>query len=195
MILATNNNDKTKQFKGLFAGYEIFSLKEKGIVIDIEENGKTFQENAIIKAKAIHELTGESVLADDSGICINELNDWPGVETHRFLGENATNEDRNNCILEKMKDLPREKRGCKIVCSLAFCDKKGNIYTTDGVLDRFIVETPRGDNKFGFDEIVEILPGLTAAELTTEEKNKISARSVATKKMKEILDNLDKNLI
>lgn len=195
MILATNNNDKLKQFKGLFEGYNLKSLKDKGIKIDIEETGKTFEENAIIKAKAIHELTGESVLADDSGICINELNDWPGVETHRFLGEDATNDERNSCILHKMKDFPREKRGCKIVCVLAFCDKNGKIYTVDGVLNRFIVEKPRGDNKFGFDEIVEIMPGITAAELSTEEKNKISARSVASTKMKKLLDSLDKNLI
>ena len=195
MILATNNNDKLKQFKGLFEGYNLKSLKDKGIKIAIEETGKTFEENAIIKAKAIHELTGESVLADDSGICINELNGWPGVETHRFLGEDATNDERNDHILKKMKDFPREKRGCKIVCVLAFCDKNGKIYTVDGTLDRYIVEKPRGNNKFGFDEIVEIMPGITAAELSTEEKNKISARSVASTKMKKLLDSLDKNLI
>lgn len=195
MILATNNSNKTKQFKMLFPELHLKSLKDLNIKIDINENGKTFEENAIIKAKAIYNLTGQSVLADDSGIAINELNGWPGVETHRIMDKNSTNDQRNAMILEKMKNIPQKKRGCKVICSLALCDKSGKVYTTSGILDRFIAFSPKGENKFGFDEIVEIMPGITLAELNDEEKNQTSARSIASKKMRHIIASFDSKLL
>lgn len=195
MIIASNNKNKILQLKEILPNYDLKSLKELGLDIDIEETGKTFEENSLIKAKTIYLKTHDSVIADDSGLCIKEFNDWPGVETHRFLGDNATNLDRNNYILNKMKDLDYKHRVCVSVCVITLIDKLGNEYVFRGELKGHISREIRGLNTFGYDDIFELDNGVNMAELTNEEKYNYSARAKALKKLKDfILNNPDVKL-
>ena len=118
---ATGNKHKKQELSQLFSPCEIIIPKDEGIIFDPDENGNSFVENTVIKAKALFDLVKAPVIADDSGLCITAFNDWPGVFTHRFLGENATKTDRNNAILDKMKDL-KEERDAKVVCNLVYYD-------------------------------------------------------------------------
>lgn len=189
MIIASNNKNKIQQFKEILPKYNLLSLKEYGINIDVEENGKTFEENSYIKAKAIFDLTKESVLSDDSGLCITNLNNWPGVETHRFLGENSTGRERNEYILNRMKNMEGSERDCVSVCVITLIDKVGNIYTFRGELNGVVSKDIRGLNTFGYDDIFELPTGETMAELTNEQKYKYSARAKALAKLKEFVDS------
>ena len=184
MIAATNNKGKLKEIKEILSDYDIYSLKEKNIDIDVVEDADTFYGNALKKAKEIYNLTKEPVIADDSGICITELNDFPGVETHRFLGTTATDEDRNLAIIKKANDTKTRK--AKVICILVYYDGNKTI-VGEGMLEGKIVTEPRGENGFGFDPIFELKTGKTLAELTSEEKNKLSARYLATLDLKEKL--------
>lgn len=188
MILATNNKGKLKEIKEIFDTYDIFSLKEKNIDIDVVEDADTFYGNAHKKAKEIYELTGEAVIADDSGICITALDDFPGVMTHRFLGEAATDEDRNNEMVRLTKDL--SDKSAKVICNLVYYDGENTI-VGEGILQGNIVDA-RGDFGFGFDPIFELEDGRTLAELLPEEKNKLSARYLAAIDLKEKLRTLKK---
>lgn len=182
MIFATNNKDKLKEIKELFNEYEIYSLKEKNIDIDILEDEDTFYGNALKKAKEIYELTREEVMADDSGLCISALNDFPGVLTHRFLGDNTTDEDRNIDLINRLNNI--SNRSAKVVCNLVYYDGE-NTVVGEGVLEGKITNKPRGQNGFGFDNIFELENGKTLAELNSDEKNKISARYLAAIDLKE----------
>ena len=177
MILATNNSGKLKEIKEILKDYEIYSLKEKGLEIDVLEDADTFYGNALKKAKTIYNLVKEPVIADDSGLCITALNDFPGVFTHRFLGENATNADRNSALIKMLSD-PTLNREAKVVCDLVYYDGN-NILVGEGILMGKIASFPRGENGFGFDAIFELENGKTLAELTSEEKNALSARYLA----------------
>ena len=186
MIFASNNKDKITQIKDIL-GENVVSLKEKNIVVDVEEDGQTFEDNAVKKAVEIHKLTGECVMADDSGLMIKYFDGWPGVHTHRFLGENASASERNECILSKMSNVDDELRDAKVVCVLALCDKEGKVFTARGEMKCKISHAQRGDNFFGFDSIVELSDGRTLAQLTNEEKEKFNARKLACIKMQEII--------
>ena len=189
MIIATNNKGKLREIKNILSDFDIVSLKEYGIEVDVIEDEDTFVGNAMKKAKEIYEISKEPIIADDSGLCIDIFDDWPGVLTHRFLGEEATDLDRNNAILEKMKDLKEEERNAKVVCNLVYYD--GNqIIIGEGVIKGKISLERRGSNGFGFDEIFELDNGKTLAELTPEEKNEISARALAAEDLKMKLKNI-----
>lgn len=190
MVLATNNKGKIKELKSIFD--EIFkdikSLNESGVNIEIEESEKTFYGNALKKAREIYNAIKEPVIADDSGLCINKLDGFPGVSTHRFLGENATDEEINNALIEKVKNL--QDKSAKVICTLVYYDGE-NTVVGNGVINGKITMSPRGANGFGFDPIFELENKKTLAELESNEKNKISARYLASKdlanKLKEIL--------
>lgn len=181
MIFATNNKGKLKELRSILNEYEIYSLKDKNIEIEIEENMETFKENAILKAKTIYKITNEPVIADDSGLCIEALNDFPGVRTARFLGDDATDEDKNNKLLEMTKEL--NNKSAKVICILAYYDGEREIIG-EGVIKGNISKEKRGKSGFGFDEIFELDNKKTLAELTDEEKNKVSARKLAAKDIK-----------
>lgn len=183
MIFATNNKEKLKEIRDILNSYQITSLKENNIDVDIEENGKTFYENALIKAKYIYELTKIPTIADDSGLCIDKYNDWPGVMTHRFLGDNKTDKERNIAIIDKMKDLSKDERKASVVCNLVYYDGV-NIIKGEGIIRGFISTELRGEFGFGFDPIFELPNGKTLAELTSNEKNKVSARALAAQYLK-----------
>lgn len=186
MILATNNKGKIKEVKEIFNEYQVFSLKDKNIDIDVIEDADSFYGNALKKAKEIYEIAKEPVIADDSGICIDILNDWPGVMTHRFLGEDASDSERNDELLNRMKEYSGDDRKAKVVCDIVYYDGN-NIIVSEGIVNGTIATQKRGGNGFGFDEIFELENGKTLAELSSEEKNKISARFKALCDMNEKL--------
>ena len=182
MIFASNNKGKLKQIKNLCKGkIDIVGLEESGINIEVEEDGNTFEENAVKKANAIYALTKKPVLADDSGLCINIFDGWPGVYTHRFL-PNSTPEQRNDFLIEKMQNVSEELRGAQHKCVLAYVDESGLTHIFEGVVNGKITHKKRGNNLFGFDPIFELPNGKTLAELTDDEKVKVNARSIAFNK-------------
>ena len=183
MILATNNKGKLEEIRKILNDYKIYSLKDKNINIDVKEDKDTFLENAKKKAEEIYKIAKEETIADDSGLCINCLNGFPGVMTHRFLGENATDRMRNEYLIN-------EDRSAQVVCVLVYYDGEKKI-VGEGILNGFISKECRGTNGFGFDEIFELPNGLTLAELTSDEKNNISARAMAAKDLKA---KMNKNL-
>lgn len=190
MVIATNNKGKIKELKSIFNELfdDIKSLNESGVKVEIEEDKDTFYGNALKKAKGIYDIVKEPVIADDSGLCIDKLDGFPGVLTHRFLGANATDEEINNALIDKVKNL--QDRSAKVVCTLVYYDGK-NIVVGDGIINGNITTTPKGNNGFGFDPIFELENKKTLAELESDEKNKVSARYLASidlaNKLKEIL--------
>lgn len=186
MILATNNKGKLNEIKRILSDYEIYSLKDMNIDIDIVEDQDSFFENAKKKAYEIYQLTKEGTIADDSGLCINILNGFPGVMTHRFLGENVTDEERNEYLINETSKY--SDRSAQVVCDLVYYDGKKFI-TGHGVLDGYISKERRGTNGFGFDEIFELPNGKTLAELSSNEKNNISARYLACVDLRNKLKN------
>lgn len=188
MIFASNNKGKIKEIKSIFIDEEIISLKEANVDIEVEEDADSFYGNALKKAKEIYEITNIPVIADDSGICIDALDGWPGVLTHRFAGEEATDEERNQIMVDKVSEKDNKK--AKVICNLVYYDGN-NILIGEGILTGNIV-SPRGTNGFGFDPIFELDTGKTLAELTSEEKNITSARYLAALDLNKKLIELKK---
>jgi XTP/dITP diphosphohydrolase len=185
IVIASGNNGKIKEAQEILKEYKIKSIKELGIKIDIEEDQDTFEKNAIKKAEAIAKfLDGKICIADDSGIEIEYLDGFPGVLTKRW--HKGTDRERNLAILEKLKGVPKENRKISFVTAIALSDGKKTICQT-GKIDGWVAEEVRGKNGFGFDEIFKLENGKTLAEISQEEKNKISARKIA-------LENLRKRL-
>ena len=189
IILASNNKDKVKEVKEILKGYDIISMKEAGIDVDIEENGTTFEENALIKARAIRKLTGQITMADDSGLEIDYLNKAPGVYSARFMGHDTSYDIKNKALIQKLEGVKGSDRSGRFVCAIAVCFPDGREIVKRGTMEGLIAEEIKGDNGFGYDPIV-YLPeyGKTSGELAPEEKNKISHRGKALALIKEELD-------
>lgn len=187
MIIATNNKGKLEEIRNILQGYEIYSLKDKNIDIDVEEDEDSFLGNARKKAIEIYKISNEETIADDSGLCINCLNDFPGVMTHRFLGDDATDRMRNEYLINEVNKY--NDRRAQVVCNLVYYDGTNEIIG-EGILNGFISKECRGKNGFGFDEIFELPNGLTLAELSPNEKNEISARSIAIKDLKQKMNTI-----
>ncbi len=189
IILASNNKDKVKEVKEILKGYNIISMKEAGINVDIEENGTTFEENALIKARAIMKLTGQITMADDSGLEIDYLNKAPGVYSARFMGHDTSYDIKNKALIQKLEGVKGSDRSGRFVCAIAVCFPDGREIVKRGTMEGLIAEEIKGDNGFGYDPIV-YLPeyGKTSGELAPEEKNKISHRGKALALIKEELD-------
>ena len=189
IILASNNKDKVKEVKEILKGYDIISMKEAGIDVDIEENGTTFEENALIKARAIMKLTGQITMADDSGLEIDYLNKAPGVYSARFMGHDTSYDIKNKALIRKLEGVKGSDRSGRFVCAIAVCFPDGREIVKRGTMEGLIAEEIKGDNGFGYDPIV-YLPeyGKTSGELAPEEKNKISHRGKALALIKEELD-------
>lgn len=178
IIVATRNRGKLKEIRKLLegCGCKILSMDEAGIHEDIAENGLTFEENALIKARAIRRITGDIVLADDSGLEIDFLNNAPGIYTARFLGKDARDEDRWNAILKLMDGVPEQYRGARFVCCAAVVSEDGE-KTVTGVLEGRIANEAAGSNGFGYDPIF-LVPeyGRTLAQLDSDTKNKYKSQ-------------------
>ena len=189
IILASNNKDKVKEVKEILKGYDIISMKEAGIDVDIEENGTTFEENALIKARAIMKLTGQITMADDSGLEIDYLNKAPGVYSARFMGHDTSYDIKNKALIQQLEGVKGSDRSGRFVCAIAVCFPDGREIVKRGTMEGLIAEEIKGDNGFGYDPIV-YLPeyGRTSGELAPEEKNKISHRGKALALIKEELD-------
>lgn len=187
IIMASGNKGKIKEAQEILFNYKIIPMKELGIDIDVEEDKETFEGNAIKKAQTIaKKLNGKKCLADDSGIEIEYLNGFPGVQTKRWL--DGTDRERNLAIIEKLKDVPKENRKIKFVTAIAISDGNNTISAVE-FMEGFVAENVRGDNGFGFDEIFELDDGRTLAELSQEEKNEISSRKKALERLnKELVD-------
>ncbi len=185
VIIASNNKGKIKEFKEMLAplGYEPVSMSEAGIDIDIIEDGETFSENAHIKAKAIYDIAKTPVLADDSGLSIEFLNGAPGVYSARYAGENATDADRINKVLDELCGVDKPLRGAKFVCALYFIRDDDYEICVTGECEGFIGEKPIGENGFGYDPIFMLDDDTSMAMLSDDEKNEISHRGRALRNL------------
>ena len=191
LILATSNKDKAREIAEILDGtpFVVTTMKEEGFDPDIVEDGKTFEENALIKARAVHALaSGAYVMADDSGLCIDALDGAPGIYSARFCGEDSTYPEKFAKIFEMLKDVPEEKRTAKFVCSIAVVRPDGSEFTVRGEICGILHEKPMGDGGFGYDPIFYVPEfGMTTAQMTKEQKNSISHRGKASRAMAEKL--------
>lgn len=184
IIVASNNKGKINEIQEIFGDYfKIVSIKDIGVEVDIEEDGKTFEENAIKKCKIISEKIGDErfVIADDSGLEVEALDGFPGVLTKRWF--DGTDRERNLALISKLNEVSMENRRASFVTAIAIANFE-NVYSELGILKGNLSKEPRGNNGFGFDEIFELENGKTLAELTDFEKNKISARRIALEKIR-----------
>ena len=175
-------------------GLEIVSMKEAGISVDIVEDGETFEENAMIKAEAVSKLCDDIVLADDSGLEVDYLDKAPGVYSARFMGEDTSYDIKNQAIIDKLEGVPKEKRTARFVCAIAAVLPSGKKISTRGTIEGMIGYEIKGENGFGYDPIfyVEEL-GCTTAEISPEEKNKVSHRGNALRAMRKELLSIYEN--
>ena len=194
IIFATGNADKMKEIRKILADLdaEVVSMKEAGIQADIVEDGKTFEENAVIKATAISKLTsdGEIVLADDSGLEIDYLNKEPGIYSARYMGEDTSYDIKNQTLLDRLEGVPDEKRTARFVCAIAAAMPDGSCEVVRGTMEGIIGHEIAGENGFGYDPIF-FLPecGCTSAELSPEKKNELSHRGEGLRKIRKILEH------
>lgn len=195
IIFATGNEGKMNEIRVILKelGCDIVSLKEAGIDVHIEEDGKTFEENAIIKAKTIMNLTKKIVLADDSGLEVDYLSKAPGVYSARYLGEDTPYTVKNQSIIDQLAEAVGEERSARFVCVVACAFPDGTVLTTRGTMEGQIGYEERGSNGFGYDPIFFVPEyGCTTGEMEMETKNKISHRGAALRAMKEILKKDDR---
>ena len=189
IIFATGNKDKLREIKEIMSDcpVEILSMKEAGIQVDIEENGKTFEENALIKAKAIHQEDA-IVLADDSGLEVDYLNKEPGVYSARYMGEDTSYDIKNQSIIDRLDGVEKEKRTARFVCAIAASLPDGSTLVTRETMEGYIGWEASGENGFGYDPIFYPFGyDCSSAALSREEKNKISHRGKALRAMKALL--------
>ena len=191
IIVATGNEGKMKEFRQILQGEDIVfsSLKDEGLQnVEIVEDGSTFEENALIKARKISEITGQIVLADDSGLEVDALDKAPGIYSARYMGEDTPYTVKNNHIIELLKDVEGEDRSARFVCNIAAVLEDGRVIQREAYMEGLIAKEPAGNGGFGYDPIL-YLPefGKTSAELTMEEKNQISHRGKALEAMKKAL--------
>ncbi|MGQ9694233.1 MAG: XTP/dITP diphosphatase [Thermodesulfobacteriota bacterium] len=190
IVIATRNPGKMKEIAALLKSTQVkfLSLLDFPQISEIKEDGTTFAENAQKKAMVISRLTGLLSLADDSGLCIKALQGRPGIFSSRFVGEKATDKERCELLLNQLQGVPLSQRKATFVCAIAMASPQGKIKVVEGKCQGLISLSPRGTYGFGFDPIF-FLPklGKTMAELTPEEKNKISHRAQALRKLKKIL--------
>lgn len=192
IIIATNNKGKVREFEQFFAKYDIKvkSLADIRKKIRIEETGSTFRENALIKARTVCKALKKPVLADDSGLEVAILNNQPGVYSARYAGENSNDYLNNQKLLYMLRGVPFKLRKARFVCALALVYPKGKEIVVGGTCEGYILEEMRGKNGFGYDPLFYV-PALnkTFAELTEEEKMKISHRGRALEELEKVLEN------
>ncbi len=188
VIAATNNKGKLREMKEIFAdlGIEIISMSDADIYVEVEETGTTFEENSLIKARAVSILCDYPVIADDSGLCVDALNGAPGVHSARYAGENATDKERIEKLLSDIEDV--EDRSARFVSVVTFVDTDGQCLSARGTVEGHILREPVGENGFGYDPIFycdELQKGF--AQASAEEKNSVSHRSRALNQLYRLL--------
>ena len=186
VVIATRNKGKLKEMTEILNEIccDIISMEQAGIDKDIEETGNSFEENALIKAQAVADITREMVIADDSGLEVDFLGGAPGIYSSRFAGEGASDHDRNSKLLAMLEGVPAERRTARFVCAIAVVVPGGGHFTVRGTCEGRINFTPSGENGFGYDPLFFLQEyNMTMAQLSAEEKNKISHRGKALKLM------------
>ena len=190
IIFATGNEGKMREVRAILAdlGLPVLSMKEAGADPVIVEDGKTFGENAQIKAQAVWNCTGDIVLADDSGLVVDYIGGEPGIYSARYMGEDTSYVIKNQNIIDRLKDAKGEERSARFVCNIAAVLPDGRVLHAEETMEGLIAEKPAGTGGFGYDPIL-YLPefGMTSAEITMEEKNKISHRGKALEAIKRVL--------
>lgn len=191
LLVATNNSGKLREYASLLdgLGFELITLAGAGITVEIEETGTSMEQNAVLKATGFAELSGLVTLADDSGLEVDALGGEPGPLSRRYAGENASDLERNDFLLVKLRDVPWEKRGARFRCVIAIAAPDGNVETCEGVCQGMIALEPKGEGGFGYDPIF-YLPELERwmAELSLDEKNRISHRAKAAREARRLLE-------
>lgn len=193
ILFATGNEGKMREIRSILAetGVKIVSMKEAGVSIDIEENGTTFEENALIKARAVSAALSEAdsvVLADDSGLVIDALGGEPGIYSARYMGEDTSYDEKNANLIQRLEGVPDEKRTARFVCAIAAVMSDGREFTVQAAIEGQIGYEQKGEGGFGYDPIFYVPEfGKTTAEMSAEEKNRVSHRGKALEQMKEVL--------
>ena len=187
IIFATGNAGKMKEIREILSDlpYEVVSMKEAGVTADIIEDGTTFEENAMIKAKTIAKLTGEIAMADDSGLEVDYLDKAPGIYSARFLGEDTSYDIKNKYLIDRLEGVEGDDRSARFVCAIACVWPDGKSKVCRSTIEGVLAKEPAGENGFGYDPIFYVPQyGKTTAELSMEEKNEISHRAKALREMK-----------
>lgn len=191
IVIATGNAGKMKEIKSIFnnSEYEVVSMKEEGISADVDENGSSFEENALIKAREISKLSGNIVLADDSGLEVDYLNKEPGIYSARYMGEETPYSVKNANIIERLANVEFEKRTARFVCAVAAVYPDGRELVVRETMEGYIGYEEKGTNGFGYDPIFYLKEfDKTSAEISLEEKNEISHRGKAFRAIKAMME-------
>lgn len=191
IIIATGNAGKMKEIKSIFnnSDYEVVSMKEEGISADVDENGATFEENALIKAREIAKLSGHIVLADDSGLEVDALNKEPGIYSARYMGEDTPYSLKNASLIARLDGVEFEKRTARFVCAVAAVYPDGKELVVRETMEGYIGYEEKGKNGFGYDPIFYLKEfDKTSAEISLEEKNEISHRGKAFRAIKKLME-------
>jgi len=191
LVVATGNRGKLEEIAQILSRFpfDIVSMSEAGVTGDIEETGGTFEENALIKARHVWNVTGGIVLADDSGLEVDCLGGAPGVYSARYAGEGASDEDRNRKLLEALEGVPADRRAARFVCAAAVIFPDGSELVARGTCEGLIAFKPEGSNGFGYDPLFYVPAfGMTIAQLDDETKNSISHRGNALRKLANMLE-------
>jgi XTP/dITP diphosphohydrolase len=193
VIIATKNPGKAMEFEHIFSsrGIKVRTLLDFPEIPDVDETGSTFEENAILKAEAVAQALGKMVIGDDSGLIVDALEGRPGIYSARYAGEPKNDENNTDKVLSELDGLPEEKRSARFYCALAVAIPGQETMTVSGTCEGRILEERRGSNGFGYDPVFYVPEkGLAMAELSSDEKNKISHRANALKKLDAVLDSI-----
>lgn len=188
VILASNNKNKLREMAQILLpfGMEVISQRDAGADFEVDENGTTFRENAEIKASAVYDKLKMPVIADDSGLVVDALSGAPGVYSHRFAGENASDRDRSLKVLSELMNVPKDKRTARFICEICYIDENGEKHFFTGSCEGIIGTEERGENGFGYDPIF-CVGDRTLAEMIDDEKNEISHRGNALRLLSKYL--------
>ncbi|MFJ5717233.1 XTP/dITP diphosphatase [Neobacillus sp. NPDC093127] len=193
VIIATKNPGKAREFEHIFAsrGIVVRTLLDFPEIPDVEETGSTFEENAILKAEAVSQALNKMVIGDDSGLMVDALEGRPGIYSARYAGEPKNDQNNTDKVLTELKDVPEAERTARFYCALAVAVPGQETITVSGTCDGRILEERRGSNGFGYDPVFYVPEqGAAMAELSSDEKNKISHRANALKKLDVVLDSI-----
>ena len=193
LLLATNNQGKVREYRSLLEGipFQLVIPAEEGIPLNVKETGKSFEENASLKAKAFAVRSGLLTLADDSGLEVDAVGGEPGVMSARYAGEGASDEKRINYLLSRLKDVPWEKRTARFRCVIAIAAPDGGVQLCSGECRGIVAFEPRGEHGFGYDPVFYFPEmGKTMAELPMDIKNQVSHRGRAAREARRILMNM-----
>jgi len=193
LLLATNNKGKVREYKSLLQGipFQLVTPFNIGITTEVKETGNSFEENATLKASTLAKESGLLTMADDSGLEVDALGGEPGVLSARYAGEKASDRDKIEYLLLRLKDIPGDKLAARFRCVIAIATPEGRVELCSGECAGFITTEPRGYNGFGYDPVFYVPElGKTMAELPPEQKNRISHRARAAQKAREVLGNI-----